>query len=297
MAWRGVAAAPAAGRCVEESLRRAGLGAGGSRPDPGVGGVSPGCCRHLVSKCLHTTVGFLKKTGTEHQWLERHLKDPFVKATKRQNYRCRSAFKLLEIDDKFQILRPGLSVLDCGAAPGAWSQVAVERVNALGTAYSKPSIQMHAANCPRTRRPDIADPAVPIGFVLGVDLLRISPLEGAVFLSETDIADPRTLRTIQSLLPAEKVDVILSDMAPNATGIKELDHQKLINLCLGLLSLSQSILKPKGTMLCKFWDGHESRLLQNRLKEQFQDVRTIKPQASRKDSAESYYLARLYKGK
>ncbi|KFV93018.1 Putative ribosomal RNA methyltransferase 2, partial [Fulmarus glacialis] len=232
-----------------------------------------GSCRRLVSKSLHTTV-CLKKTGTERWWLERHLKDPFVKATKREHYRCRSAFKLLEIDDKLHILHPGLSVLDCGAAPGAWSQVAVERVNALGT-----------------------DPAVPTGFVLGVDLLRISPLEGAVFLSEADIADPRTLRTIQSLLPAEKVDVILSDMAPNATGIKELDHQKLINLCLGLLNLSQSILKPKGTMLCKFWDGHESRLLQNRLKEQFQDVRPIKPQASRKESAESYYLARLYKGK
>lgn len=141
------------------------------------------------------------------------------------------------------------------------------------------------------------DPALPTGFVLGVDLLRISPLEGAVFLSEADVADPGTLRTIQSLLPAEKVDVILSDMAPNATGIKELDHQRLINLCLGLLDLSKSILKPKGTILCKFWDGHESRLLQNRLKEQFQDVRTIKPLASRKDSAEAYYLARLYKGK
>ncbi|XP_010157691.1 PREDICTED: putative ribosomal RNA methyltransferase 2, partial [Eurypyga helias] len=228
----------------------------------------------LASKCLHTTARFRKKTGTEHRWLERHLKDPCVKAAKRQNYRCRSAFKLLEIDDKLRILRPGFSVLDCGAAPGAWSQVAVERVNALG-----------------------ADPAVPTGFVLGVDLLRISPLEGAVFLSQADIADPGTLRTIQSLLPAEKVDVILSDMAPNATGIKELDHQKLINLCLGLLNLSESILKPKGTMLCKFWDGRESRLLQNRLKEQFQDVRTIKPQASRKESAESYYLARLYKGK
>ncbi|XP_075021427.1 rRNA methyltransferase 2, mitochondrial isoform X1 [Calonectris borealis] len=260
------------------------------------GAAAGASCRHLVSKSLHTTA-CLKKTGTEHWWLERHLKDPFVKATKRQHYRCRSAFKLLEIDDKLHILRPGLSVLDCGAAPGAWSQVAVERVNALGTAYSKPSIPMHAANCLRTRRPDMADPAVPTGFVLGVDLLRISPLEGAVFLSEADIADPRTLRTIQSLLPAEKVDVILSDMAPNATGIKELDHQKLINLCLGLLNLSQSILKPKGTMLCKFWDGHESRLLQNRLKEQFQDVRTIKPQASRKESAESYFLARLYKGK
>ncbi|XP_069725861.1 rRNA methyltransferase 2, mitochondrial isoform X2 [Phaenicophaeus curvirostris] len=238
------------------------------------GGVAATRCWHLVSKCLHTTAGFLKKTGTEHQWLERHLRDPFVKATKQQHYRCRSAFKLLEIDDKLHILCPGLSVLDCGAAPGAWSQVAVERVNALGT-----------------------DPAAPTGFVLGVDLLRISPLEGAVFLSEADIADPSTLRRIQSLLPAEKVDVILSDMAPNATGIRELDHQKLIHLCLGLLNLSRSILKPKGTMLCKFWDGRESCLLQNRLREQFQDVRTIKPQASRKDSAESYYLARLYKGK
>ncbi|NXX90843.1 MRM2 methyltransferase, partial [Centropus bengalensis] len=228
----------------------------------------------LVRRCLHTTAEFLKKTGTEHRWLERHLKDPFVKASKQRHYRCRSAFKLLEMDDKLRILRPGLSVLDCGAAPGAWSQIAVERVNALGT-----------------------DPAAPTGFVLGVDLLRISPLEGAVFLSEADIADPSTLRTIQSLLPGKKVDVILSDMAPNATGIKELDHQKLIRLCLGLLNLSQSILKPKGTMLCKFWDGRESCLLQNRLKEEFQDVRTIKPQASRKDSSESYYLAKLYKGK
>ncbi|XP_025938872.1 rRNA methyltransferase 2, mitochondrial [Apteryx rowi] len=239
-----------------------------------------GSCWGLVSHSLqrgrfHTAVPFLKrKTGADHQWLERHLKDPFVKAAKQQNYRCRSAFKLLEIDDKLRILRPGFSVLDCGAAPGAWSQVAVERVNALGT-----------------------DPTVPTGFVLGIDLQRISPLDGAVFLSEADVTDPGTLRTIHSLLPAKKVDVILSDMAPNATGIKELDHQKLINLCLGLLNLSQSVLKPKGTLLCKFWDGQESRLLQGRLKEQFQDVRTIKPQASRKDSAESYYLARQYKGK
>ncbi|KAJ7421372.1 hypothetical protein BTVI_18425 [Pitangus sulphuratus] len=179
------------------------------------------CWLDLIAK-----VWFLKKTGTEQLWLERHLKDPFVKASKQQHYRCRSAFKLLEIDDKLHILRPGLSVLDCGAAPGAWSQVAVQRVNALGT-----------------------DPAVPTGFVLGVDLLQISPLEGAVFLSKTDVADPSTLRTIQSLLPTGKADIILSDMAPNATGIKELDHHKVINLCLGLLNLSQSILKPKGTML------------------------------------------------
>ncbi|XP_058705562.1 rRNA methyltransferase 2, mitochondrial [Poecile atricapillus] len=240
----------------------------------GPSAIAGGSCRLWMSRCLHTTVKLLRKTGAEQRWLERHLKDPFVKAAKQQHYRCRSAFKLLEIDNKLRVLRPGLAVLDCGAAPGAWSQVAVERVNALGT-----------------------DPAVPTGFVLGVDLLRISPLQGAVFLSQTDIADPSTLRAIQSLLPLGKADVILSDMAPNATGIKELDHQKLVSLCLSLLDISQHILKPKGTMLCKFWDGSEARLLQNRLKEQFQDVRTIKPEASRKDSAESYYLARLYRGK
>ncbi|NXU57876.1 MRM2 methyltransferase, partial [Turnix velox] len=223
---------------------------------------------------LHTTTGFLKKTGAEQRWLQRQLKDPFVKATKQQNYRCRSAFKLLEMDDKLRILRPGLAVLDCGAAPGSWSQVAVERVNALGT-----------------------DPAVPTGFVLGVDLQRISPLEGAMFLSQADVTDPDTLQKIQNLLPDKKADVLLSDMAPNATGIKELDHQKLIGLCLSLVDLARSVLKPKGMMLCKFWDGHDSHLLQNKLKEQFQEVRTVKPQASRKDSAESYYLARFYKGK
>ncbi|XP_065589069.1 rRNA methyltransferase 2, mitochondrial [Cyrtonyx montezumae] len=256
----------------------------GVRSVPGIRALTatfpPGSWQSLASLplqhcCLHGTGRLPKKrTATENWWLERQWRDPYVKAARQQRYRCRSAFKLLEIDDKLHILRPGLSVLDCGAAPGAWSQVAVERVNALGT-----------------------DPAAPTGFVLGVDLLRISPLEGAVFLSQADITDPSTQRAIQNLLPAEKVDVILSDMAPNATGIKELDHQKLITLCLGLVSLSESILKRKGTVLCKFWDGHESRVLQNKLKELFQEVRTIKPQASRKDSSESYYLARLYKGK
>ncbi|XP_074866639.1 rRNA methyltransferase 2, mitochondrial [Carettochelys insculpta] len=226
----------------------------------------------LQCQRFHNAAGCLKsKTGTEHRWLERHLKDPFVKAAKQHNYRCRSAFKLLEIDDKHKVLRPGFSVIDCGAAPGAWSQVAVQRVNALGT-----------------------DPNVPVGFVLGVDLLHISPLKGAVFLSNADITDPVTLKKIQELLPTEKADVILSDMAPNATGIRELDHQKLINLCFSLLDMSKSILRPSGTILCKFWDGREARLLQNRLLEHFPYVRTIKPQSSRKDSAEVYYLAKLY---
>ncbi|XP_062999097.1 rRNA methyltransferase 2, mitochondrial [Elgaria multicarinata webbii] len=227
----------------------------------------------LQHQKVHTAVQCLKsKTGAEQRWLERHFNDPYVKRAKQQSYRCRSAFKLLEIDDKHSILHPGLCVLDCGTAPGAWAQVTVQRVNATGS-----------------------DPAAPIGFVLGVDLLRVAPLEGANFLSHADITDPNTQQRIQELLPKGKADVILSDMAHNATGIRELDHQKLVQLCLNLLDFVPHILKPGGTMLCKFWDGGQSHLLQKRLMQDFKEVRTVKPQASRKESAETYYLAKLFK--
>ncbi|XP_038619862.1 rRNA methyltransferase 2, mitochondrial isoform X1 [Tachyglossus aculeatus] len=235
--------------------------------------------RKLVSSLVqcrrfHVTVRHGgSKTDAAYRWLSRHLKDPFVKATRENNYRCRSAFKLLEINEKHQILRPGLRVLDCGAAPGAWSQVAIKMVNAAGT-----------------------DPESPAGFVLGVDLLHIFPLQGATFLCPADVTDSGICKRIQELLPERKADVILSDMAPNATGIKELDHQKLIGMCLSLLDLSSSILIPGGALLCKLWDGGQKHLLQSRLVQQFQEVRVIKPQASRKESSEMYFLAKFYQG-
>ncbi|KAM4632267.1 rRNA methyltransferase 2, mitochondrial [Discoglossus pictus] len=213
------------------------------------------------------------KTGAEQRWLNRHMNDPYVKAAQTQNYRCRSAFKLLEIDKKYKILQPGLQVIDCGAAPGAWSQVAVQKVNAFG-----------------------GDSAGTVGFVLGVDLLHISPLEGAVFLSNSDITDPATQQKIISVLPSGKADVILSDMAPNASGIRELDHQKLVNMCLSLLDFSEKVLLPGGTFLCKLWDGGDSKIIRDKLLQRFLDVRTVKPKASRKESAETYMLAKLYKG-
>ncbi|XP_077187688.1 rRNA methyltransferase 2, mitochondrial isoform X2 [Paroedura picta] len=221
---------------------------------------------HLASQCPKS------KTGAEHRWLQRQFKDPFVKAAQKQSYRCRSAFKLLEMDDKHGILRPGLRVLDCGTAPGAWAQVTVQRVNAAGS-----------------------DQGAPIGFVLGVDLLHISPLEGAVFLPHSDITDLDTQKKIQLGLPKGQVDVILSDMAPNATGIRDIDHQQQIGLCLSVADLARHVLVPGGTMLCKLWDGSESRRLQKRLMQDFGEVRTLKPQASRKESSEMYYLARQYK--
>lgn len=139
------------------------------------------------------------------------------------------------------------------------------------------------------------DQGAPVGFVLGVDLLHVFPLEGATFLPNSDIADPDTQKEIQEVLPKGKADVILSDMAPNATGIRDLDHKRLIDLCLLLADLARHVLVPGGTMLCKLWDGSESRRLQRRLTQDFAEVRTLKPQASRKESSEIYYLAKLYR--
>ncbi|XP_006167932.1 rRNA methyltransferase 2, mitochondrial isoform X2 [Tupaia chinensis] len=229
-------------------------------------------CAAFWCQRFHTAAHHYKgRTGAEHLWLTRHLKDPFVKAAKIESYRCRSAFKLLEMNERHQILKPGLRVLDCGAAPGAWSQVAVQRVNAAGT-----------------------DPSSPVGFVLGVDLLHIFPLEGAMFLCPADVTDLRTFQRILELLPGGKADVILSDMAPNATGIRDLDHDRLIGLCLSLVDLASDILCPGGTFLCKTWAGSQSHLLQKRLREEFQNTKTVKPEASRKESSEVYLLATEY---
>uniref|UniRef100_U3B9F2 rRNA methyltransferase 2, mitochondrial n=1 Tax=Callithrix jacchus TaxID=9483 RepID=U3B9F2_CALJA len=232
-------------------------------------------CASFQRKGFHTARSHCKnRTGAEHLWLTRHLRDPFVKAAKVESYRCRSAFKLLEMNERHQILRPGLRVLDCGAAPGAWSQVAVRKVNATGTDLSSP-----------------------VGFVLGVDLLHILPLEGATFLCPADVTDPRTSQRILELLPGGRADVILSDMVPNATGVRDLDPDRLISLCLSLLGMTSDILHPGGTFLCKTWAGSQSRQLQSRLTEEFQSVRIIKPEASRKESSEMYFLATQYHGR
>uniref|UniRef100_UPI0037E8F406 rRNA methyltransferase 2, mitochondrial n=1 Tax=Semicossyphus pulcher TaxID=241346 RepID=UPI0037E8F406 len=233
-------------------------------------------CFSLQRRYLHSSLCLMKnlksKTPAEQRWLQRQLKDPYVKASQQQNYRCRSAFKLLEIDDKFRLLQPGYSVVDCGAAPGAWSQVAVQRVNSAGTA-----------------------PESPHGTVIGVDLLNIPPLDGAHFLSSHDVTDPATHAKLLELLPDGRAHVILSDMAPNASGFREMDHEKLIVMCLSLIDLAEKILQPGGSLLCKYWDGTLTHKLQERLSSVFSSVRTLKPNASRKDSAERYFFARMYR--
>ncbi|XP_047212329.1 rRNA methyltransferase 2, mitochondrial-like isoform X2 [Girardinichthys multiradiatus] len=195
-------------------------------------------------RCIHCSLSVMKKlkgkTAAEQRWVLRQLKDPYVKASHAQNFRCRSAFKLLEIDDKFRLLQPGYSVVDCGAAPGAWSQVAVERVNSAGTSRH----------------------GLPRGTVIGIDLLNIPPLDGAHFLSSHDVTHTATHAKLLELLPQD---------------------------------LAEMILLPRGSLLCKYWDGVLSHQLQEKLSSVFHSVRSIKPDASRKDSAERYFLARMYK--
>ncbi|XP_027029659.1 rRNA methyltransferase 2, mitochondrial [Tachysurus fulvidraco] len=235
---------------------------------------------YTQTRGFHSSAQLLKKapvrlkgkTGAEQRWLVRHVNDPFVKAAQLQHFRCRSAFKLLEVDEKHRLLKPGLTVIDCGAAPGAWSQVAVQRVNSSG------------------ERPDL-----PRGHVIGVDLLHIAPLQGAHFLSNHDITSPATHAELQELLPEAYADIILSDMAPNATGLRELDHERLVYMCLSLLELSEKLLRPGGSLLCKYWDGALAHKLREGLNRAFQDVKTVKPKASRKDSAELYFLARTFR--
>lgn len=204
----------------------------------------------------------------------RHLRDPYVKMAQRQQYRARSAFKLIEIDNKYRFLKQGATVIDCGAAPGAWTQIAIERVNA-----------------------DKKDVDENVGTVIAVDLLPIAPINGAILFDRCDFTDPKTQKRILEFLGEKKVDVVLSDMAPNATGIQSLDHELIIKLCYSAFAFAYKVLKTDGLFLCKLWSGGEAEKLKTDLNKVFLNVKFVKPEASRKESAESFLLARGFKGR
>lgn len=141
----------------------------------------------------------------------------------------------------------------------------------------------------------ILDPELPRGTVVGIDLLNIAPLDGAHFLSSHDVADPATHAKLQELLPGGQAHVILSDMAPNASGFRDMDHERLISLCLTLINLAEKVLQPGGALVCKYWDGILANKLQEKLAQVFSSVRSLKPNASRKESSERYFFARMYR--
>jgi 23S rRNA (uridine2552-2'-O)-methyltransferase len=189
------------------------------------------------------------------EWLRRHVSDPYVRKARHEGYRSRAAYKLLEIDQKHSLLKPGMTVLDLGAAPGGWSQVAAQKV-------------------------------MPGGCVIAVDLLEMAPISGVTILK----GDFRQL-SIEN-----RADVVLCDVAPNLSGIPNVDQARLLDLALAAIELCAKILKRDGVFVVKAFHGEAFDELRERLEAVFIKVKVVKPSASRGESAETYVVARGLRG-
>ena len=196
------------------------------------------------------------------RWLQRQLNDPYVEEAKRRGYRSRAAFKLAEIDDKHHLLRPGMTVVDLGAAPGGWSQIAAQRIKLMAGK----------------------------GRVIAVDIGEMEPIAGVEQL-RLDMTDADAPERIRAVLGGKLADVVLSDMHAPATGHKATDHLRIMSLVEAALDLAEEILAPGGSFLAKVLQGGASRDLVARLNRSFAKVRHVKPKASRAESAEMYVLA------
>ncbi len=204
-------------------------------------------------------------------WLERQLNDPYVKRAQAEGYRGRAAFKILELDDKVGFLKPGARVVDLGSAPGGWLQVAVERVNALGTRKSKP-----------------------VGRVLGVDLQEVEPVAGAE-VHQLDFMADGADDQVKAWLGG-KADVVMSDMAAASSGHKQTDHLRIIALGEAAAHLAFDVLDEGGTFVAKVLAGGAEGELQKLLKQKFTKVVNVKPPASRSDSSEKFVVATGFRG-
>jgi 23S rRNA (uridine2552-2'-O)-methyltransferase len=206
------------------------------------------------------------RTVSSQRWLQRQLNDPYVAEAKKRGYRSRAAFKLLQLDDQFRFLKPGARVVDLGAAPGGWTQVAVERV-----------------------RPERSG-----GVVVGIDLTPVEPIAGATVLTK-DFYDDDAPQVLKAHLGGP-ADVVLSDMAASATGDPQIDHLRIMALAETAHDFASEVLKPGGSFVAKVLQGGTERTLLDRLKRDFARVKHVKPEASRADSAEMYVVATGFRG-
>ena len=196
-------------------------------------------------------------------WLERQLSDPYVARAKRDGLRSRAAYKIIEIDDKYRVFKSGARVVDLGAAPGGWSEIATKRVGAKGR-------------------------------VIALDILDMSPITGVEFL-HLDFLDSAAPDRLKELLGGP-ADVVLSDMAANTTGHRQTDHLRIMALAEAAVQFAREVLAPGGVFLCKVLQGGTEANLLAELKRDFESVKHVKPPASRTDSAELYLLARGFRG-
>ena len=220
---------------------------------------------------LHVTV----KTGGKRKlssklWLERQLNDPYVAKAKREGYRSRAAYKLIEIDDKYRILKAGMSVVDLGAAPGGWSQIAARRVGAAdGQGKGK-------------------------GKVVAIDVLEMPEIAGVTF-AQLDFLGENAPKKLSAMMGG-RADAVLSDMAANTTGHRKTDQLRILGLVEGAAAFASEVLNPGGTFVAKvFQSGADAELLAQ-LKRDFATVKHVKPASSRQDSSERYVLATGFRG-
>lgn len=203
----------------------------------------------------------MKRNKTSRAWVHRHLTDPYVRQARDQGYRSRAAFKLLEIAQRDRLLRPGMTVVDLGAAPGGWSQAAVGAV-------------------------------APRGRVLAVDLLDMAPIAGVTFV-RGDFREPAVWQQIEKMLRGDRPDLVLSDMAPNLSGVAVVDQARALALAERALEFAVRWLKPEGTFLVKAFHGDGFETFRKHMIASFRIVHERKPKASRDTSSESFLLGRM----
>lgn len=205
----------------------------------------------------------MKRTRTSKAWMHEHVTDPYVQRAKAAGYRSRAAYKLMEIDDRDHLIRPGGTVVDLGAAPGGWSQVAAQRMKGSGR-------------------------------VVALDLLEMDGLHGVHFI-QGDFREESVLRQLEALLAGERVDLVLSDMAPNISGVPVSDQARIMHLAELGLDFCRQWLKPDGAFLVKVFQGYGYEDFVHEMRQVFKSVATRKPDASRDRSAEVYLLGKALK--
>lgn len=200
----------------------------------------------------------MKPTRTSKAWMMEHLNDPYVKLAQKEGYRARAAYKLMEIDDKDKLIKPGMTIVDLGSAPGSWSQVAVQRLKGQGK-------------------------------VIALDILDMQPIGGVSFL-QGDFREESVLRLLEQTLNKTQVDLVIADMAPNISGVKDVDQAGAAYLTELALEFSKDWLKPSGNFLVKVFIGAGFEEILQTMRQMFDKVVTRKPKASRDRSSEVYLL-------
>jgi 23S rRNA (uridine2552-2'-O)-methyltransferase len=203
-----------------------------------------------------------RRTGSSQRWRQRQERDIYVEQATRAGWRSRAVFKLEQIQDKERLLKPGITCVDLGSAPGSWSQLAARLVGSTGR-------------------------------VIAIDLLPMEPIPGVEFL-EGDFTAPETLHALRTLVGPKPVDLVMSDMAPNMSGNRTIDQPRSLALLDEALAFAREVLKPGGDLLFKAFQGEGIDALTRELKRDFKTVKTLKPKASRPESREIYLLARSF---